>query len=498
MAKRKRIATYGKRGQLVRVFSESTPAGKLVRVQWNEFKGSPLSTESWPYSTANVTEAKAWAEGTAQRLAQGGAPKVADRSVRELATAMLAADAEAWAPNTLRAFQHRWARFEAHVGRNTPARLVTEETLDEFRAAMRKIGVVTNQRSETVKVVKQVFRWARRRKLIAENPIADYVIKLAKGEKRTDVPEWAPEEVSRMRVQLLLEGAHRQARGWRLAVAIELAALQGPRQNALRHLDVDDINLSGAERRHPQQPGVVIPPRAVWWNPAWDKLGKERIQPLTRGAVRALRIALVWRRRLEYSGPWLLAPAQDRTVAKGEPWTYQAMNKALRELCDRCDPVIPWVKGRGWHGFRKQSAGEIHRVTGSERAAADWIGDDDIKVVRKHYLKRRAEEQRDHAQRLPDPVRLPTGPRRAAAPAREPRPIPHGTRSGYNHHRCRCEACTAAQRDHLRASRGSDPAKFRGARSEPEKRNATATTPRNDEAPHTGGTSEVFHSEELT
>jgi hypothetical protein len=76
------------------------------------------------------------------------------------------------------------------------------------------------------------------------------------------------------------------------------------------------------------------------------------------------------------------------------------MNAALRALCDRCDPVVPWVKGRAFHGFRKHAAGEVHRLTGSERAAADWIGDTDVKVVRRHYLKKRAEEQRGVAEQL--------------------------------------------------------------------------------------------------
>lgn len=32
-------------------------------------------------------------------------------------------------------------------------------------------------------------------------------------------------------------------------------------------------------------------------------------------------------------------------------------------------------------------------------------------------------------------------------------PIPHGTRNGYNHHRCRCEQCGTAQRQYRRAYR---------------------------------------------
>jgi hypothetical protein len=147
--------------------------------------------------------------------------------------------------------------------------------------------------------------------------------------------------------------------------------------------------------RHPTAADVVLPPRSVWWNPRFDKMGNERVQPLTRTAVRALRIARVWHHRRGEASRWVLAPARAATTERAAPWTYQAMNAALRALCDRCDPVVPWVKGRAFHGFRKHAAGEVHRLTGSERAAADWIGDTDVKVVRRHYLKKRAEEQRE-------------------------------------------------------------------------------------------------------
>jgi integrase len=459
MSKRKRLATYGRRGQLVRVFDETVGDRRLVRVQWNETKGGPLSTESWPYSKENVATAKGYAQGVDQRLSAGLAAPVADHTVRELAELHVAAFVESWvAKTTLRNFWHRWSRFEAFVGRNTSARLITEETLDEFRARMRVLKVATNQRTETVKAVKQVFRWARRRKLIAENPIADYTIKRAKSEKLAEVPEWSPVDTTRLGAQLLAERASRSSRHWRVEVAFFLASAQGPRINALLHLQWDDVNLSGETVRHPSAAGVVLPPRSVWWNPEFDKMDEERVQPLTRGAVRAIRIARVWRARLGYAGPWVFVPARADRLETGESWGYQAANYALRALCDRCTPAVEWVKGRAFHGFRKYSAGEIHRLTGSERAAADWLGDKDVKVVRKHYLKKRAEEQRSVAQRVdaagaaaviePGAVA-----QVGLAPARRT-PIEHGTRAGYAKG-CRCEQCVRAQSEYKATRRAN-------------------------------------------
>jgi hypothetical protein len=94
----------------------------------------------------------------------------------------------------------------------------------------------------------------------------------------------------------------------------------------------------------------------------------------------------------------VLLPARERTAQRGAPWTYQAANHALRTLCTRAG--LTWVKGRAFHGFRKFAAGEVATLTGSERAAADWIGDSDVKVVRRHNLKKRAEEQRGVAAKL--------------------------------------------------------------------------------------------------
>jgi site-specific recombinase XerD len=400
MANRTPITTYGRRGRnYVRVLAETVAGARLVRVQWSETPGGRVKTESWPHSKENVRTAKVWAEETAARLAAGNAAPPPDVSVRTLRDAHVAAMVEAWAPTTLRNFTHRWTRFEDFVGRHTAARLVSEQTLDEFRAAMRRAGVATNQRGETVKVVKQVFRWARRRKLIAENPIADYTVKLAKGEKKAEVPEWSPEETGRLLAQLEREGAPRNSRAWRLWAAVLVSATQGPRQKALRHLAWTDVNLSGRTVRHPTAADVVLPPRTCWWNPGYDKMRDERVQPLTRDAVRALRIARVWRAKLGAEAqPWVFFGVQQRTRVALAPWTYQAANQALRELCVRAG--VAWKKGRALHGFRKHAAGEVHRVTGSERAAADWIGDKSVTVVRRHYLKKRAEEQRAVAEKL--------------------------------------------------------------------------------------------------
>ena len=121
---------------------------------------------------------------------------------------------------------------------------------------------------------------------------------------------------------------------------------------------------------------------------------------------------------------------------------------------------MKWITGRAFHGFRKGAAGEVHRLTNSERDAADWIGDADIRIVRRHYLKKRAEEQQGVANKINVDATKQLLERDRSAPsiggrADKRKPITHGTRTGYNRG-CRCDACTATQREHSKADRSKE------------------------------------------
>jgi integrase len=84
--------------------------------------------------------------------------------------------------------------------------------------------------------------------------------------------------------------------------------------------------------------------------------------------------------------------ARKRTLETDRPWGFQAYTYALHEAEGRSG--VPVIKYRGAHGFRRGISGDIYDATGSEKAAADWIGDRSLKVVRKHYLLERDEEMK--------------------------------------------------------------------------------------------------------
>ena len=80
------------------------------------------------------------------------------------------------------------------------------------------------------------------------------------------------------------------------------------------------------------------------------------------------------------------------------PWSYAAYNAALHEA-ERLAGVAR-VKYRAAHGFRRGVAGNVAELTGSEKLAAEWIGDKSVRVVREHYLPERQKQLHAIADRL--------------------------------------------------------------------------------------------------
>ncbi len=179
---------------------------------------------------------------------------------------------------------------------------------------------------------------------------------------------------------------YRNSRTWRTWVAVQVASLLGPRQNALLNVEWRDIDLCT---------------RTVRWRAELDKRGRERVQPLPREAVFAFRVAAVWRRRLGYGGRFVFPPVQARRGDR--PWTYAALSAQLAAAEGRAG--IAHVAYRGMHGFRRGACKNVLAVTGGDlNKAGEWIGDTDLRTLKRSYLKSRPEELREVANLL----RMPT------------------------------------------------------------------------------------------
>ena len=367
------IAKYGQRPYVVNVFREKLSSGRvLARVEWREHH--QRKTRSWADDKDGRRLAKAFALTTKNRLEQRGSgrPEIVRVNVGELFEKYVNANVAKWRPATLKNARNNWRLFQETVAPTVYADHVTQETLDEVRKTLRNRRIAPNQvRAATTRVL-AVWNWARRRALLSENLLAGYDNALPKDGQPLDVPEYTPDDVAKIIGQF----DYRTSRAWRPWCAIQLASLLGARQNALLNLEWSDVDLAA---------------RTVRWRPALDKRGKDRTQPLPRDAVKALRVAWVWRQRAGHTGRFVFFAVQAR---RGDaPWTYAALSASLTEAEGRAG--IPHVKFRGMHGFRRGAAHNVLALTnGDLNKAGEWIGDTDLRTLKRSYLKSRPEELR--------------------------------------------------------------------------------------------------------
>jgi integrase len=389
------IKIYGERGYRVRVYRIVTAIGtQIIRCEWRELRKK--RRETWPDTKENERTAKGYAQGVAERLrTKKGGPKAPITLSELLYRWRLAKDN--WRPDTLISHVNRIGKFITFAGENFPAGDVTPEMMDEFRAVLRSLPtkktgkpMVANQIAACASDVKALLRFGALRGLLDVNRLAAYTVTLAKNEKRDETHEYTNAEWG----LILDKMSPQKASQWRAYCLILLAGTVGPRQKALRHLQWADVDLKARE---------------VEWRRDLDKMGKKRTQPLPRDAVRALRIAAVWRRRDRYDGPWIFYAPPQGTRAKNpgdKPYSYQSLNYWLHRSEKLAD--VPTIAFRAMHGYRRTAAGNVLALTGGDvKAAGDWIGDTDLKSLQK-YLKKRNDRQREIAGMVSAPVPVPT------------------------------------------------------------------------------------------
>ncbi|MBA2683472.1 MAG: tyrosine-type recombinase/integrase [Gemmatimonadaceae bacterium] len=376
----------GRRGAMVRAFTD----GDLARVFWSE--SGRQRKESWPNTPAGRAEAKAYAEGVAERLAHKGPAAIPAITLRELFDAYWLAESPGLRGKTQIGYRVRWKQFELFAGRSTLAHTVTLERLDEYRRALTTQGRAINQVGHLIGTVKRVYRWAIARDLIPPSKVPSYRFKVKRGEKRIEMAEYRTEEAER----ILAQWSTKDARAWRPYVATVLFAFAGPRQSAALQLEWRDIDFEAGE---------------IHWRPELDKIGHDRRQPMPEQVREAMWIAYGWRLATGYTGPFVFygataasrgqvrtpkawellpknqrpAPAKVRAVLD-KPWTYSAYNQALRNAEAAAD--VPHVKYRAAHGWRRMAAGNVLELTGNVKDALDWIGDKDLRVGQR-YLRGR-------------------------------------------------------------------------------------------------------------
>lgn len=386
----------GSRGAMVRAFLED---GR-VTVKWTEQGGR--RQHSWIDGGDARALAAAFAQGTADRLAKLAAGHTvvavaAPLTVRQLWQAYAAAEFDHLRPKSQLRYRERWDAFELFVGTTMRADAVTRAHLDGFKQALRRKGHVASQIARYLSTVRQVYRWGIDNDRVGgphAPKVLTYRFKKAKEDKEITAGAFTPEEGR----QLVAYFDPRNPRRWRAYVATYVLAFAGPRVRAALHLEWRDVDFAAG---------------TLTWRPELDKQGKQRTQPVPPAVMEALWVAYGWRTAYGYPGPFVFfrpgAGALERDSRKArpfvrrakavrsaaradQPYTYGAYVTALHKA-ERACGITPQPY-RGAHAFRRLVVGALRRATGDLIAAGRYVGDVDVRVLRRSYDHDDADELR--------------------------------------------------------------------------------------------------------
>ncbi len=370
MSPRKKLGKgyYGKRGKGVSIWIE----GHLIRAQWRH--GAARKKQSWPNTKENRAYVKTWAETfAAERLRPRAA--IHPITTRELWASYVEAEFGTLRPRSQSLYTEYWRRWVVFVTPQSIAEDLGVLTVGEFRADLDRRGLAINTMRKAVEVVKVVYAWGKRSKLLNENEVRDYVFKVPKDRRPVQVPEFRNEEFVAILEQLPLEGTTT----WRAGAAIALCGYQGARANAVLHLRWEDVDLTA---------------RTMTWRAAWDKMGIERVQPLRAPTIAVLE-AIRERSTEAGSTGWVFPSATRKS--RHETYTVQSLVEALHRA-ERAAGITP-IPGRGVHGFRRMLFNNVLAVEGDISSAMSAIGDRDMRVA-SGYRRDRDDQLREQFDRM--------------------------------------------------------------------------------------------------
>lgn len=354
---RRTIKEYGAKRAKVRVFIE----GELVRVQWRV--SGRLLTKSYPLSVKNRATAKAFAKGVAdaRELPRG---KVVI-TIRELWERFAESEFPHLRAKTKKLYREYFARWEAMWTGHFVVEKTTLVMMQQFRAALTRLGLKTSTIRQTIRTVRMVYAWGEENELIEVNRIHRYKFKVSRDE-----PTQSPAEYSAAETEKFLAALdEHSATQWRPKVALLICANQGVRQNAVLHLQWADVD---------EEAGTIT------WRSKWDKMGNEWTQPIRLATREALAIARAWRKESGYEGPWVIPSGSSKN--KNEVYTIQSLWQALKSAERRSGVAV--VPLRAGHGLRRKVMGDVNAATGDAALALQSIGDTDIRQANR-YLKKR-------------------------------------------------------------------------------------------------------------
>lgn len=358
---RKRLATLGERGSLVRMFLETRGSVKRYVVQWGS--KAARQQESFPATKAGKAEADAFFKAFGEEAARAHSDEATPLTVRALWTAYLDAEAEHLRPNTRRLYSAAWRTWEQFIDPATIAQDITVQQIAEYRRTLDARGLATATVKDAIRNVRIVFNWGERMELISRNRWHLFIHKVSKEKRTKPRAEYRADEFL-----AIWKALDPESRGqWRAWVAVGLLGIYGNRQNEILNLQWDWI--TGDVVRIPS---------------AYVKTGEEStltLFPLTRGV---LQIARDWAEKEGYNSPYVLYPGQSAAQRRGHAslqphYSIQSLTDAIHRAEKRAG--IEPIKWRAGHGFRRGLVGDLVDQTGDVTLALQAIGDRDLSMA---------------------------------------------------------------------------------------------------------------------
>lgn len=218
---RKRIATYGRRGQLVRVFEETRDGARRFVVQWGS--KAARKQESFPGTPAGRQEAIAFAEGyeAELRVPKGAEPPPA-LTTDQLWRAFLTANTHL-RPRSRALYAENWRHWVAFFGRDRLADSLTVLDCYNFRAALEAAGLATRTIKGIIDVVRIVYNFGERVEILTRNKWHQYQFKVAKEKRTKQRAEYTEAEF----LAIWRQFSPTKASQWRAYVAVGLLGIYG-------------------------------------------------------------------------------------------------------------------------------------------------------------------------------------------------------------------------------------------------------------------------------
>jgi hypothetical protein len=367
---RKTMEVVGGRGSRVRLARETrkTRDGKEkveYVVRWGS-KGN-RQQKSWAGNADGKARAQAFFAGfKATNDPNASGPKLI---TRELWTRYLAdPKTKKLRERSLALYTNAWKQWEEHWGASKRADAFTDIDIGTFVDTLEARGLATATIDGTLRPIRTVYKWAKRKKLIGQNSWQDFVRMIGTDEKtqpRAEFRAWQTKKI-------LGELDPKKKGQWRAWVAIGFQAIYGARGHEILRMQWSWI----------EGELVTIPGGDV-------KTGDPVYLTLFPDAYDILRVAYDWRETLGYTGGYILFTGKDKchkNASKNPHYSIQTLTNHIHAAEKRAG--IPTIKFRAGHGFRRGLVGDVAEQTGDSMFALHVVGDKSVQML-KHYRNRR-------------------------------------------------------------------------------------------------------------